>query len=161
MFRELRRIKQLLSTEDSEVVLNDADTGVLAVLGDEDYPYAVPVNYVYEDNKIYFHCAKQGHKIDAIQKHDKVSFTVIAEDTVVPETFSTNFKSVIAFGRASIIEDEQAKLSAIRLINQKYAPNHMESGEEEIKKYQNAFYIVQIEIEHLSGKQAKAMVNHS
>ena len=72
---------------------------VLALLGDNDYPYAVPISYVYDDGKVYFHSAKSGHKIDAIQRTAKASFCVIDEDLVVPEEYTTYFRSVIAFGR--------------------------------------------------------------
>ena len=77
MFREMRRKKQALSQEACSVVLEKGTSGVLAVSGDNDYPYAVPLSYVYDGEKIYFHCAKSGHKLDAIQKNQKVSFCVI------------------------------------------------------------------------------------
>ena len=78
----------------------------LALLGDNDYPYAVPISYVYHDGKLYFHSALAGHKVDAILKCDKASFCVIEKDDVQPEKYTTFFRSVIAFGRIHIIEDE-------------------------------------------------------
>jgi len=78
MFREMRRNKQLLSADDRAAVLDRCTNGVLACVGDDDYPYAVPLSYVYFNDKIYFHSAKDGHKIDAIIKNPKVSFAVIA-----------------------------------------------------------------------------------
>jgi nitroimidazol reductase NimA-like FMN-containing flavoprotein (pyridoxamine 5'-phosphate oxidase superfamily) len=104
MFREMRRIKQLLSTEDTVAVMGRCTNGVLACIGDEDYPYAVPVSYIYSNNKIYFHSAKAGHKIDAIEKNQKVSFAVIDEDTIVSQEYTSYFRSVIAFGKARIVE---------------------------------------------------------
>ena len=82
MFRKMRRGKQLLSQEDTDLVLQRGSNGILACLGDEDYPYAVPVSYVYHKGKIYFHSAKAGHKIDAIKKSSKVSLAVVDEDTI-------------------------------------------------------------------------------
>lgn len=160
MFREMRRSNQLLSTDLATKILKSATTGILSVYGDDEYPYAVPVNYACEDNKIYFHCAKEGHKVDAIQSHDKVCFTVITKDLIVPEKFTTHFESVIVFGRASIVVNDNEKMKAMRLINQKYAPEYVEAGESAMQKSFQALAIVQIEIEHLTGKQAKALVQH-
>ena len=91
-FRPMRRIRQQLSHEDAEQILQHSTSGVLSVNGDEGYPYAVPVSYVYADGKIYFHSALQGHKVDAIRNNPKVSFCVIAQDDVKPMEFTTYFK---------------------------------------------------------------------
>ena len=84
MFREMRRKKQMLSLEECVAVLDNGTSGVLAVDGDNDYPYAVPLSYVYCDSKIFFHCARSGHKLDAIARNEKVSFCVIEADQVMP-----------------------------------------------------------------------------
>ena len=99
MFRKMRRHKQLLSKEECEKILYKATSGVLALEGDNNYPYTVPISYLYEDNKIYFHSAKSGHKIDSIKKNQKVSFCVIDQDKIVPEEYTTYFRSVIVFGK--------------------------------------------------------------
>lgn len=99
MFRDLRRIGQELSLEESIDILIKGTSGVLALLGDNDYPYAVPISYAYDNSKLYFHGAKSGHKIDAIKKHDKASFCVIAQDKIRPEEYTTYFRSVIVFGK--------------------------------------------------------------
>ena len=104
MFREMRRNKQQLSNEECGEILRKSTAGVLAVSGDDGYPYAVPLSYVYCDNKIYFHSAKSGHKIDGIKNNSKVSFCVIAKDEIIPEKFTTYFRSVIVFGKARILE---------------------------------------------------------
>ena len=95
IFREMRRKKQELSQQEVADILHKGTPGVLALLGDNDYPYAVPISYVYDGGKIYFHSAKSGHKIDAIQKTAKASFCVIDQDLVVPEEYTTYFSSVI------------------------------------------------------------------
>ena len=87
MFRELRRKKQALSQEECTAVLNRGTSGVLALAGDDDYPYAVPISYVYDGEKLYFHCAKSGHKLDAIRRNAKASFCVIDKDQIVPEEY--------------------------------------------------------------------------
>ena len=89
MFREMRRFKQLLPQETAIEILNRNTSGTLALIGDNDYPYAVPISYVYIDGKLYFHSAKSGHKIDAIIKHEKASFCVIDQDHIVPEKYTT------------------------------------------------------------------------
>ena len=104
MFREMRRNKQLLSSEETAAVLERGTSGVLALAGDQGYPYAVPISYVYDGEKIFFHCAKSGHKLDAIRREEKASFCVIDQDRIIPEEFTTYFRSVIAFGdRKSVV----------------------------------------------------------
>ncbi len=107
MFREMRRKKQLLSKDETIEILSAHTSGVLGVNGDDGYPYTVPVSYIYKDNKLFFHCAKEGHKIDSIKKDDKVTFCVIDKDDVVQEAFTTHFRSVIVFGRARIPDGRQ------------------------------------------------------
>jgi nitroimidazol reductase NimA-like FMN-containing flavoprotein (pyridoxamine 5'-phosphate oxidase superfamily) len=158
MFREMRRKKQLLPIEETIAILNKMTSGVLAVSGDDDYPYAVPISYVYHDNKIYFHCALEGHKIDAINRNNKVSFCVIAKDEIIPDHFTTHFRSVIAFGKIHIVEDETEKMEATRLLANKYSPNREEGFQHEITKSFNHMHILALEIEHLTGKEARELM---
>ena len=124
MFRELRRKKQALSKENCAAVLNRGTSGVLALVGDDDYPYAVPISYVYDGEKLYFHCAKSGHKLDAIRRNPKASFCVIDQDQIVPEEYTTYFRSVIVFGKIRILKDDGEKRSAIEKLALKYAPDN-------------------------------------
>ena len=103
MFRNMRRFKQALTENECIEIFNNNTNGVLALSGDEGYPYAVPLSYVYCDGSIYFHSASEGHKIDSIKRNDKASFCVVAEDNIVSDKFTTYFKSVIAFGRVELI----------------------------------------------------------
>ena len=123
MFREMRRIKQALSKEESIQILEKGTSGVLALSGDDGYPYAVPISYVYADSRLYFHSAKCGHKIDAILKCPKASFCVIEQDVVVPEKYTTFFRSVIAFGQIRILEESSEIRSAVEMLAVKYHPN--------------------------------------
>lgn len=153
MFREMRRVKQLLSPEDTAAVMDRCTNGVLACLGDEDYPYAVPLSYVYFNGKIYFHSAKAGHKIDAVTKYPKVSFSVIDEDTIVSKEYTTYFRSVIAFGKARIVEGDE-KLEAFRALVKKYSGDVPEDDRNnEIEGCTHA-HIIAIDIEHITGKEA-------
>ena len=154
MFREMRRRKQLLSKEECEAVLNRGTSGVLAVDGDEGYPYAVPLSYVYENSKLYFHCAKQGHKLDAIKRNEKVSFCVIDDDNIVPEEYTTYFRSVIVFGKARILEDEGEKRKAMEILAAKYSPDHEEGRMKEIDREFNLLKMIELTVEHMSGKEA-------
>ena len=96
--RNMRRKRQQLPEEETIYLLRHATSGVLSLLDESGYPYGVPISYVYDDNKLYFHSALNGHKIDAIRHSDKASFTIICKDEVHPETFTTYFRSVICFG---------------------------------------------------------------
>ena len=122
MFREMRRKKQALSNEENLAILMRGTSGVMAVSGDDDYPYAVPLSYVYHDSKIYFHCAASGHKLDAMRRNPKVSFCVIDRDEVIPQEYTTYFRSVIVFGTVRILEKEQDKKPALELLATKYSP---------------------------------------
>lgn len=154
MFRNMRRSKQVLSQADSIAILEKATSGVLAVAGDDDYPYAVPLSFVYADGKIFFHCAKSGHKLDAIARNNKVSFCIIDEDQIVPEEYTTYFRSVIAFGKARILEEEGEKRRAIEKLAAKYSPNQEEGRLKEIDDQISHMCMVEITVDHLSGKEA-------
>lgn len=155
MFREMRRKKQALSQEACSAILKKGTSGVLAVSGDQDYPYAVPLSYVYDGAKIYFHCAKSGHKLDAIQKNKKVSFCVIDQDQIVPKEYTSYFRSVIAFGTIRIVESQQEKREAIEKLALKYAPNDSaENRQKTIDKEWEPLCMLEMAIEHMTGKEA-------
>jgi len=158
MFREMRRKKQVLSRENSIAILNRGTSGVLAVYGDDGYPYAVPLSYVYHDSKLYFHCAKTGHKLDAIVRNNKVSFCVIDTDQVVPQEYTTYFRSVIIFGRARILNDEGEKRAALETLAAKYSPDEEQGRLQEIDKLFNQTCLVEIEIDHMTGKESIELV---
>ena len=161
-FRAMRRKRQQLSEEESVAILKKATAGTLALLGDNDYPYAVPLSYVYQEGRIYFHSALDGHKVDAIRKCDKASFCVIEKDDVQPEKYTTFFRSVIAFGRIHIIEDEHEKLETARMLGNRYNPNHDEALQKEIEGGLSRMLMIRFDIEHLTGKEAiELMKQHS
>ena len=157
-FREMRRKRQQLSEDKSIGILQKAPAGTLALLGAGGYPYAVPISYVYADGKLYFHSALSGHKIDAIRNCDKASFCVIDQDEVHPEKYTTYFRSVIAFGRIHIIEDEQEKLETARLLGDRYNPNQEEALQKELEKGLSRMLMIRFDIEHLTGKAAIELI---
>ncbi len=152
MFREMRRKSRALSPEDAAAILCQGSHGVLALSGDEGYPYAVPMNYVLLENTLYFHCARIGHKIDAVRRCEKASFCVVAQDTVVPEQFTTHFRSAIAFGRIRIVQDAGEMRRAIETLTEKYAPPLGQKAQAEIDGAWNALCILALTVEHLTGK---------
>lgn len=159
MFPEMRRKKQQLSSEESTQVLENGTHGVLAVLGQNGYPYTVPLSYVYEKGKIFFHCAKAGHKLDALKKEAKVSFCVVDQDDIVPEEYTTYFRSVIVFGRVRILQSEEERQQAIQLLARRYSP--MESDAHlltTIEKEIHALCMVELNIEHMTGKESIELV---
>ncbi len=158
MFREMRRKKQLLSEMETIRIFERGTSGTLALLGDEGYPYAVPMSYCYVNGKIFFHCAKSGHKIDAVRSCDKASFCVIDQDQIVPAEFTTYFRSAIAFGRVREIQDDGEKLAAITLLAEKYSPDYTEGRKAEIQREFNALCMLELRIEHMSGKEALELV---
>lgn len=159
MFREMRRKKQLLSKQATEEILRNGQSGVLGVTGDDDFPYVVPLSYVYENGKIYFHCAKTGYKLDGIQRNSKVSFCVIDKDQIVPDKFTTYFRSAIVFGNAQILTEDAVKQYAMELLVRKYSNDYQEDGTNEIKREWKALCVVEIMIEHMTGKEAIELVN--
>ena len=152
MFREMRRKDKMKTYEEAVQILGECTNGVLSVIGDDGYPYGVPVSYIYHDGKIYFHCAGEGHKLDAIKADSRVSFTVVGADEIAPEKFTTMYKSVIAFGKASIIDTDEEKMAALNLIREKYSGNFPKEGAAYIEKFWDKTTVVVIEIEHMTGK---------
>lgn len=153
MFREMRRHKQALSPEECTEILKKEKRGVLSVIGDDGYPYGVPLNYYYdeEESTIIFHSAKVGHKVDAMEADDRVCFTVFEKDGELTEDgWSYKVRSVICFGRAKELEGER-KERAARIFGAKYFPTK-DMLEEEMGDAFKRVRMTGIKIEHMSGK---------
>ncbi|GAB6180099.1 pyridoxamine 5'-phosphate oxidase family protein [Desulfotomaculum defluvii] len=159
MFRDMRRKKQLLCREETIEIIKLCTSGVLGVIGDDDYPYTVPVSYVYIDGKLFIHSAKQGHKIDSIKKNDKVTFCVIEKDEVKQKTFTTHFRSVSIFGRARILTGDSDRRYALESLVKKYSPDYIKEGQQEIERDWNRVCLIEIKIEHMTGKAAIEIIN--
>lgn len=159
MFREMRRKKQLLTLEESTAVLHRGTSGVLALAGDDGYPYAVPMSYVYDGAKLYFHCAKSGHKLDAIRRNCRASFCVIDQDQIVPEEYTSHFRSVIVFGAMRILEDDGEKRAAIEALALKYAPDADTADRNRaIDREWAPLCMLELTIDHITGKEAIELV---
>lgn len=157
MERKMRRFKQQLTIEDTVKILQNGRECVMAVAGDDDYPYAVPVNYVYDGKKIYIHAAVAGHKIDAIKRNRKLSLCVIEKSDIAPEKFTTYFRSAIVFGTARLIETTDEKVEALRKLCEKYSPGLDPTAE--IEKFIKTVAIIEITIDSLTGKQSIELTN--
>lgn len=154
-FRKVMRDKrQIMSRERCDEILEKATSGVLAVYGDDEYPYGVPMGFAYKDNTLYFHCMPKGHKLDAIKNHDKVCLTIIETDHVVPEEYTTYYRSVIVFGRATIVEDLEEKHKIIDYLVEKYSPGLEEGVHELFEKRIKWMGAFKVDIDHVSGKEA-------
>ena len=151
MFPEMRRKVQQLPQTEAEEILRAGSSGVLALAGEEGYPYALPISYVYHGGRLYFHCAPAGHKLNAIARCPKASFCVIAQDDVVPALYTTRYRSVIAFGTIRQLEDEQAIIAALDVLGRKYAPDLDPSAE--IAGSLHRVCVLEMTIDHLTGKE--------
>ncbi|MBP3726734.1 MAG: pyridoxamine 5'-phosphate oxidase family protein [Bacteroidaceae bacterium] len=153
-FRPMRRLAQQLSQEQCDDILRRATSGTLALLGDNDYPYAVPMSFVYTRGCLYFHSALHGHKVDALRAHDKVSFCVIDRDEVVPSRYTTYYRSVIVFGTLHIVDAAAERLKAARALGDKYHPRHEASLQRELASGLSRMHVLRLDIGHVTGKQA-------
>ena len=151
MLPEMRRKIQQLPRAEAEEILRAGSSGVLALAGEEGYPYALPISYVYHEGRLYFHCAPMGHKLNAIARCPKASFCVIAQNDVVPALYTTRYRSVIAFGSIRRLEDEQAVIKALDVLGRKYAPDLDPSAE--IAGSLHRVCVLEMTIAHLTGKE--------
>lgn len=157
MFRPIRKKRNEIDVSAAETLLQNSRRGVLAVNGDDGYPYAIPVNYFYdrENQKIYFHGARAGHKVDALRACDKVCFTVYGNETIKEEDWAPFMQSVVVFGRCHLLEAGCEKaVEMLKTFAMKYYPNE-QLVDEEIAQAGRAVQMFEIEIEHLSGKEVQ------
>lgn len=147
----MRRKKQELSKEECIDILTNEPRGVLALLGDYDYPYTVPMSHVYVDGKIYFHGAMKGHKNDAARRYDKVSYCVMDSGVKNDDGWSYTFKSVIVFGKIRILTDENEKIDKLTYLGDKFFPTHQDTIDE-IERLLGKTEVFEITVEHMSGK---------
>ena len=156
MFRPIRKKKNDIGLEAAEQLLLHCRRGVLAMNGVEGYPYAVPINFYYDqaNGKIYFHGAKAGHKVEALRACDKVCFTVYGNETIKEETWAPFMQSAVVFGRCHLLENGPETMVRLKQFAMKYYPKE-QLADEEIVKAGKAAQMFEIEIEHLSGKQVQ------
>lgn len=154
MFRKMRRIGQELSAEECMEILTNEPRGVLALLGDDDYPYAIPMSHVYVDGKIYFHGAQEGHKNDAVKKYPKASYCVMDKGVRAEDSWWYTFKSVIVFGKIRTLTDRKEKIDRLTCLGDKFFPTHEETVDE-INRLLDRTEVFELTVEHMSGKIVK------
>ena len=155
MFPTMRRHEQALSEVQIHEILTNNTHGVLALTGE--YPYALPVSYVYHDNKIIFHGANHGHKYDCISRYPRACFCVVNQDEVLPDRYTTRYRSVIAFGTIRILssKDPQWKESMTALAAHFRPHGATADHHAAIQSEQDSLCVYVLEVEHLTGKSSK------
>ena len=154
MFRQMRRIKQQLSDEESLEVLKKAKRGVLSVIGDDGWPYGIYLNPHFENGRIYFHGAKAGHKIDALKKESRASFTVIDDGVKDEGGWAYTFKSVVVFGRVEFVEDQNEAVEICRRLARRFNPSEADI-EDEIRRAAAHVQVFALIPEHITGKRIR------
>lgn len=156
MFRSISRKKNELSVDMAKELLRCSRRGVLAVNGDNGYPYAIPINYLYDERtrKIIFHGAKAGHKVDALKACDKVCFTVYGNESIREQTWAPFLQSAVVFGRCHLVENREEALRLVKKLAVKYYPDE-KTIDEAVQRSGNSVQMFEIEIEYLSGKEVQ------
>lgn len=140
-----------MNNEDALKLLASGEFGILSTVGEEGQPLGTPLNYVFMDNTVYFHCAKEGHKLNNIINNNKVCFTVVGKTRVLQEKFSTEYESVILIGKAQPVEGEE-KVNALKALIYKYSPDFIKEGMVYVEKAAEKTCVVKIEIMDITGK---------
>jgi len=156
MFRELARKNKQISMKECVEILNQEKRGVLSVLGDADYPYGMPMNHWYDEkeNVIWFHCGKVGHRLDALRRHDKVSFCVYDQGYREEGDWALNIRSVIVFGRMEVVDDMDTIVDVTTRLSHKFTLDDAYI-QKEIQQSAKGTLLLRLKPEHICGKRIK------
>lgn len=154
MFAEMRRKDCVMEDTEAKKILEEVPYGVLATVGSNGYPYSIPISYVYQDGKLYFHCANKGQKIENIENCEKVSMSFVLEQENHPSELSTGYKCVVIYGICHEVFDEE-KLSGLMGLINKYSADYVDAGKAEIEKDGWRTRVFAVTIDHMSGKWHK------
>lgn len=154
MFRELARKNKQISQEECIALLEKETRGILSVNGDDGYPYGMPMNHLYADGCLYFHCGKRGHRLDALRTSDKVSFCVCEQGTREAGDWAYTVRSVIVFGRMEVVEDMDEIVRLTTMLCRKFTQDE-EYIRTEIEQHAAATLLLKLTPEHICGKQVK------
>jgi nitroimidazol reductase NimA-like FMN-containing flavoprotein (pyridoxamine 5'-phosphate oxidase superfamily) len=147
----MRRDDRAIPDNEARILLEQGEYGVLSTVSAEGQPYGVPVSYAYTGEAIYFHCALEGHKLENLNSNNRVSFCVVGKTQVLPDKFATNYESVIVFGKAFEVIDDQKHAGLVELLK-KYSPDYLEKGERYINGDGPKARVYKIVIESMTGK---------
>lgn len=154
MNHTMRRNNLKLPEDEARQILMQGEYGILSTIGEDGFPYGIPLSYAYDGEKIYFHCAaNEGHKLENLNFSNKVCFTVVGRTQVLPGKFSTKYESVIVFGTVSPVED---KLAALEKLCEKYSPDFEEQGKKYAKASEMKTGVYELQIIELTGKARKS-----
>lgn len=145
-----KKEREIKIDETNEILINNS-YGVLSTICENGYPYGVPISYVYINDSVYFHCATEGQKLDNIDNNNKVSFCIVGETCVLPDKFSTKYESVIIFGKANEVFDDEKNTVLLEILN-KYSPEYIEKGRVYIEKASERTKVYKINIDNITGK---------
>lgn len=156
MFTKMRRADRALDTAETQEILQQGSFGFLAMTGLNEYPYGIPLNYVYSENSIYVHAASEGHKLECLKSSNKVTFCVVGEATVLPDKFSTRYKSAIVYGTAHELKGDEKLEALIKLVH-KYADSEdcVAKGKQYAQKDHGITAVLRIDIDYMTGKARK------
>ena len=154
MNNEMRRKDRLMSDSDARELLRSGEYGILSTISSEGEPYGVPLNYSYCGDVIYFHCAKEGHKLRNMVTNKKVSFCVVGKTEVLPDKFTTKYESVIVSGEACEAAGDEKRTGLVELVR-KYSPDFAREGEELIQKAGGRTSVYKIRVKEITGKACK------
>jgi len=154
MHRNVRRKDRELSVELATQLLVEGEYGVLSTVGMDGQAYGIPLNFIYKNNCLYFHCALEGHKLENIKANNKVSFCVVGRTKVLPDQFSTQYESAMAFGTASEVQGSERHGALLGFVA-KYSPEFIEEGKKAIAKFNDKTTVIKITVNHITGKARK------
>ncbi len=153
-FRPMRRKARQMDGDKCREILKTASSGVLALSGDDGYPYAVPVSFAYDGDSLWFHGARTGHRLEAARREPRCSFCAVVRDDVDPDNYTTHYASVIAFGRIREVTDDPQRRRAAEALARKYNPHDTdEHRQKAIDDEYAAMTVLRLDIEHLTGKE--------
>ena len=157
MEQKMRRFKQQVAIDDAVKILNRCTNGILSLVDTDGEPYGVPISYAYDGhNHLYLHSAVAGRKIDCIKADSRCSFCVVSQDNIVPDEFTTYFRSVIVAGKIKILTDAEEILQGLIMLSDKYCPGIDPTAE--IDKFINTVKVLRIDIDSITGKESIELV---
>ncbi len=154
MERKMRRADRAIPESEAKEILRAGVYGILSTVSEDGQPYGVPVSYSYTGDVIYFHCALEGHKLENLNGNNKVSFCVVGKTQVLPDKFATNYESVIVFGKAFEVTDDEKHRGLLEILK-KYSSNLIDKGLRYIEGDGHKARVYKIVIESMTGKSRK------
>lgn len=154
MERRMRRTDRGILESAARSILEKGEFGVLSTASSDGQPYGVPISYSYSGNVIYFHCAREGHKLENLKTNSRVSFCVVGRTEVLPDQFATKYESVIVFGKAFELADDEKHTGLLEIVK-KYSPGFINEGLKYIENAAHKTKVYKIGIESITGKSRK------